>query len=135
MAVLFCATVTAFSEYDQDFGMRGKRGIPNAEGITNFMVAYNIDRTTGGKAVPETSHPTNWMDNDITTSVDFDISHSDGNVIRFWVKAQDFVDHVKNESVLVRVDSSPPVISNIWLQRDGILQFAVHYTADFTQMR
>ena len=48
-----------------------------------------------------------------------DIPRADGDSVRVWVKATDVMGNKKTDSVLVHVDSSPPVIQDVRLDRHG----------------
>ena len=39
------------------------------------------------------------------------------------------------DSVLVHVDSSPPIIEDVWLTRDGHTQLTVHHSEDLFDLR
>ena len=48
-----------------------------------------------------------------------DIPRADGDSVRVWVRATDVMGNTKTDSVLVHVDSSPPVIQDVRLDRHG----------------
>ncbi|XP_072034094.1 uncharacterized protein [Amphiura filiformis] len=118
------------SEYDHYFGIRGKAAIPNAEGITKFRVSHIVDTTSGCR----NAQPSAWEDQDISTSLTLPLNIADGNAICFWVRAQDIVGHTIDSDAVVHVDSSPPVIPFLWLERDGETNLAVHSTTNFQDM-
>ena len=45
-----------------------------------------------------------------------DIPRADGDSVRVWVRATDVMGNTKTDSVLVHVDSSPPVIQDVQLR-------------------
>ena len=45
-----------------------------------------------------------------------DIPREDGDSVRVWVRATDVMGNTKTDSVLVHVDSSPPVIHDVQLR-------------------
>ena len=45
-----------------------------------------------------------------------DIPREDGDSVRVWVRATDVMGNTKTDSVLVHVDSSPPVIQHVQLR-------------------
>ncbi|KAI0242789.1 hypothetical protein LSAT2_011095 [Lamellibrachia satsuma] len=59
-----------------------------------------------------------------------DVPRADGDSVRVWVRATDVMGNKKTDSVLVHVDSSPPVIQDVWLSRHGRTQLAVHHSVD-----
>ena len=120
------------TEYDQLYGTRGKAAIPHRLGITNFKIAYTIDTISGCR---NTNRPNVWQDMGLTTDASFDLDIMDGNAICFWIRAQDFVGHNKETTVVVHVDSSPPEIPYLWLERDGEVDLAIHNTINFQDMK
>ena len=48
-----------------------------------------------------------------------DVPRADGDSVRVWVRATDVMGNTKTDSVLVHVDSSPPVIQDVRLDRHG----------------
>ena len=64
-----------------------------------------------------------------------DVPRADGDSVRMWVRATDVMGNTKTDSVLVHVDSSPPVIQDVWLFRHGRTQLAVHHSLDLFDMR
>ena len=48
-----------------------------------------------------------------------DIPRADGDSVRVWVRATDVMGNTKTDSVLVHVDSSPPVIQDVRLDQHG----------------
>ncbi|XP_022088109.1 uncharacterized protein LOC110977889 isoform X2 [Acanthaster planci] len=111
--------------YDQNFGLRGRAAIPNALGVTQFRVLYDIDHS-GGRTIVNASRndSDDWRNLNTTTQVTYDLSLVDGDSIRFWVEARDVTGHSLRDTVLTHVDSSPPVVDG----GDGTL--AVPSSAD-----
>ena len=64
----------------------------------------------------------------------FTIPRDDGDIIRIWVRAYDVMGNVAEDSMTAYVDSSPPVIENIWLLHNGQAQLAVHHSRDLFDM-
>ena len=64
-----------------------------------------------------------------------DVPRADGDSVRVWVRATDVMGNTKIDSVLVHVDSSPPVIKDVWLSRHGRTQLAVHHSVDLFNMK
>ncbi len=120
-----------FAGYDHDFGIRGKAAIPNAEGITNFKYAFNVDTKTGCRNI----QPSNWIDADVATSVSLPLDIDDGNEICFRVRAEDIVGHTNESFVITHVDSSPPEIPFLWLEKDGETNLAVHNSIQLHEMK
>ena len=64
-----------------------------------------------------------------------DIPRADGDSVRVWVRATDVMGNTKTDSVMVHVDSSPPVIQDVWLSRHGRTQLAVHHSKDLSDLK
>ena len=63
------------------------------------------------------------------------IPRSDGDSVRIYVKAVDVMGGAAVDSVLVHVDSSPPVIEAMGLTRHGHPTIAVHHSTDLSDMK
>ncbi|XP_038071216.1 uncharacterized protein LOC119740085 [Patiria miniata] len=113
------------SDYDQNFGRRGRAAVPNALGVTEFRVLHAIDHSGGQTIVNASSDGShNWSNESTNTQATFDLTLVDGDSIRFWVEATDIAGHSVKDGVLTHVDSSPPVID------DGDGNLAVPSSAD-----
>ncbi|XP_072048762.1 uncharacterized protein [Amphiura filiformis] len=117
------------SAYDQDFGLKNRMEIPNSYGITSFRVEFSVFRPNWG-TVSDTYSDLPGSTTQVSQNFDFE----DGDRLTFIITAKDFVDNVKREPVEIFVDSSPPVISNLWLVRDG-MHLGVHYSQNLHDMR
>ena len=58
----------------------------------------------------------------------------DGDSVRVWVKGHDVIDNTVTDYVLVHVDSSPPVIEDVWLVRHSG-QSVVHHIDDLSEAK
>ena len=126
----------SLSDYDQNFGVRGRAAIPHSLGITEFRVLHDIDRRGGRDSVSVSdNNSNNWMKEGTATQATYDLDLVDGQSVRFWVEARDIAGHFIRDNVLVHVDSSPPIIENFWLERDGEVDLAVHSTVELHDMR
>ncbi|XP_038062737.1 uncharacterized protein LOC119733220 [Patiria miniata] len=126
---------TIDSDYDQNFGKRGRAAIPNTLGVTEFRVVHDIDHSGGRTTViVSDDNSDHWSSEGTNTQATYDLTLVDGDSIRFWVEARDLAGHFVRDSVLVHADSSPPVIENFWLVRDGEVNLAVHNSKDLDKM-
>ena len=125
-----------WADYDQYFGKRGRAAIPNALGITQFRVFSDIDHR-GGRSIVNASddNADHWSNEESNTQATYDLILVDGDSIRFWVEARDIAGHFVRDSVLVHADSSPPIIEDFWLVRDGTVNVAVHNSSDLHDLR
>ncbi|XP_022102003.1 uncharacterized protein LOC110985345 [Acanthaster planci] len=123
------------SSYDQNFGQRGRESIPNALGVTQFRAFRDIDHSGGRTTVTVSDDDSdNWSNEGTSTQATYDLSLVDGDSVRFWVEARDLAGDFVRDSVLVHADSSPPIIEDLWLVRDGEVNLAVHNSADLHEM-
>ncbi|XP_046362872.2 uncharacterized protein LOC124139656 [Haliotis rufescens] len=111
------------SGYDDKEGSRGVDEVRNVQGITSFRTSYKVDHK-GGSSI--TSPPAVFTIQGLSQSQTITPSLVDGDTVRFWVRAYDIMSDTKEESVTVHIDTSPPVIENLWLTRNGSLNISVH---------
>ncbi|XP_022105050.1 uncharacterized protein LOC110986986 isoform X2 [Acanthaster planci] len=130
------AAGTIHPNYDQYFGLRGRAGILNKLGVTQFRAFYDIDHSGGKTTIGVSdSNSDNWRNEATNTQATYDLSLVDGDSIRFWVEARDLAGHFVRDNVLVHADSSPPVIEEFWLVRDGEVNLAAHHSVNLHEMR
>ncbi|XP_066300627.1 uncharacterized protein [Branchiostoma lanceolatum] len=135
----FLAPIRAFSglhnsaTYDDvSTGGRSRQSIDNEQGVVRFQVAYGVDNQGG-----ESLSPSGWTDVDDLHSgaQSLTVSRYDGNTMMVWIKATDIVGNEKTDVVTVHIDSSPPIIEDLWLEKDGELDLAVHNLKELWAMR
>ena len=106
-------------EFDDD----DRFGVPNALGITQLSYTYVIDQEGGNSAISMTqpsSFPHRTSDLALT-SVDVYPIVKDGDSVSIWFEARDFkANPPAYEKVLVHIDSSPPVVENLGLVKEGV---------------
>ncbi|XP_038050907.1 uncharacterized protein LOC119724059 [Patiria miniata] len=110
------ASATIDDDYDQYFGQRGRAAVPNALGVAEFRVFYDIDQS-GGRTTVNVSddNSDNWSNEATNTQATYNLTLVDGDSIRFWVEARDLAGHFVRDSALVHADSSPPTIQDFKL--------------------
>ena len=59
---------------------------------------------------------------------------SDGDTVRFWVRAYDVRSEFLEENVTVHIDTSKPVIQNLWLTKGDRLNVSVHHVEELKEM-
>ena len=62
------------------------------------------------------------------------VTRQDGDSVRVFVRGHDVMNKTITDAVLVHVDSSPPIIEDVWLSRDGHTQLAVHNSEDLFEL-
>ncbi|KAK2162034.1 hypothetical protein NP493_1547g00041 [Ridgeia piscesae] len=88
-----------------------REAIPNVNGIVKYEVSHSVDHD-GGCSL---NSPDSWsnVDDFQSEQILLDIPRADGDSVRVWVRATDVMGNTKTDSVLVHVDSSPPVIQDV----------------------
>ncbi len=123
-------------EFDQTNGIIRKRGVPNQIGVTEFRSHVEVDQRGGNIPTdPSISNTDLWQSRSLNVNHTFSISVVDGASIRFWIEARDIMNLRTVDSVQVHVDTSPPRIEQMWLQRNGEIELAVHNTNNLRDMR
>ncbi|KAK2161992.1 hypothetical protein NP493_1549g00001, partial [Ridgeia piscesae] len=109
-----------------------REAIPNVNGIVKYEVSRAVDHD-GGRSL---NSPDSWsnVDDFQRETMTVDIPREDGDSVRVWVRATDVMGNTKTDSVLVHVDSSPPVVQDVWLSRHGRTQLAVHHSTDLSDL-
>ncbi|CAH1258772.1 Hypp2074 [Branchiostoma lanceolatum] len=112
---------------------RSREAIPNVNTIMMFQTDWAVDHQ-GGRSLG--SPPGNWQNvTDMTSqSQSHDIPRQDGDTVRYWVRAFDVMGNFVDDYVTIHVDSSPPVIEDIFLSRGGVDTLAVHHSQDLFEM-
>lgn len=102
-------------------------------GVVQFKTTWQKDHA-GGSTFP--ASPSNFqIFNDLhaqTQTIPAGIQ--DGDSFKFWIQAHDVVGSYKEEGVLIHVDSSPPLIKDLWLTREDRLKLAVHNIQELSEM-
>lgn len=62
------------------------------------------------------------------------VDWGDGDKLDIQIRAIDVLGSFDDEYLTVYKDTSPPVVDNLWLTRDGRTDIYVHNIEDFTQM-
>ena len=104
--------------------------------MTEFRVFHDIDHR-GGKTIVNVSddNSDNWSNELSNTQATYDLTLVDGDSVRFWVEARDIAGHLVRDIVLIHADSSPPIIEDFWLVRDGEVNIAIHNSVDLHDVR
>ena len=118
-------------EFDQPVGGRLSRlGTLNALGVVQIDYTIAIDQL-GGVANSSLTTPTEFPFQSSDLAIDaLEVSTSlrDGDSVTIWLQATDFNFQTISDSVLVHVDSSPPVAGGLGLERNGVSGLVLHGT-------
>lgn len=124
-------------EYDHTptEGRYPRNGTHNALGIVRLLYDYSIDQEGGRSlAFPNTLRFESQDDvalQDISVMPDL----QDGDSVRVWFLASDYNAQEINDSVLVHVDSTSPVLAGLGLERNGVSDLNLHGMEALTDMR
>ena len=122
------------TEYDHplESGAYPRAGTPNALGVTQMRYNVIIDRE-GGVSEASLTQPvifTQTTDDLALEEAVLDIEEElmDGDSVRVWFQASDYLNHEVIDSILFHVDSTSPVLEDLWLEWNGVTQLALHGT-------
>lgn len=120
------------SEFDHplDSGRYPRSGTPNALGVMRLLYEVVVDHE-GGVSAASTTQPdvfSSETDNLAIDDLEVNVSAADGDSIRVWFLATDFNGVAEADSVLVHVDSSAPVLLDLWLEYAGNAGIFLHGT-------
>ncbi|XP_071088930.1 uncharacterized protein [Haliotis cracherodii] len=119
--------------YDDNEGDRTVAAIDNVQGITHILTFYEIDHN-GGSTVTSVPSDDLFVSQGLSQSQTITPSLVDGDTVRFWIRAYDIKSDLKEENVTVHIDTSPPVIENLWLTRGDRLNISVHGAKNLTDV-
>ena len=125
-------------DYDHPLteGAFPRNGTPNAVGVVELYYDVFVDQE-GGLSQESLTPPNTFRftSSDISLGeVSIDTDLRDGDAVRVWFLAQDYNSQQINDSVLVFVDSSGAVLSDLGLMRNGVVGLALHGTDSFTDL-
>ena len=105
-------------------------GTPNVDGIIEFQ--YSFEKTSPSQNQTAGFRPIQTVTDEQVTLDDLPIQ--DGDTIDVTIKAIDISENTITESFRMYVDSSPPLLQNLWLTKDGYKQLYVHNSKDLSEM-
>ncbi|XP_064643194.1 uncharacterized protein LOC135497317 isoform X2 [Lineus longissimus] len=129
-AISKCSLVK--DKYDDNDGLRNTSAILNNEGVVKMEIGYIKHRYPKR---PSTLNITLKPIDIFSTTATFNIPKmEDGDTIEVIHRVTDYMDRTFNESKKLRIDSSPAVIADIALTRDGIKSLVVHNSVQLRTM-
>ena len=114
--------------YEQTKGTLPVNGTSNVDGIVKFMVSYSSSSNINGSFSKEVEVLDLFSQSFCKT-----IAIKDGETYIFNVRAVDIVNNSLTEQRAVHIDSSLPVVNNIWLVKDGYQGYYVHSQTDLSR--
>ncbi|CAH1250571.1 Hypp8876 [Branchiostoma lanceolatum] len=112
------------NDYDDvDTTERSRQPIVNEQGIVTFETSVHVDHAGG-----TTKEPGTWTDvDDLHAGTQtFTIAREDGDTVTVYTRATDIVGNQQTDEVSIHVDSSPPIIEDFWLEKNGVEGITVH---------
>ncbi|XP_071079258.1 uncharacterized protein [Haliotis cracherodii] len=120
-------------EYDDQGYSRGVDKIPSLQGIVAIKTAYKVDHK-GGTLIETVPDDPDFSSLYLNQSHTISPTLVDGDTFRYWIRAYDVRGEYLEETVTVHIDTSPPIIENLWLTRGDRLNVSVHNIDEFNQM-
>ncbi|XP_046570853.1 uncharacterized protein LOC124279103 [Haliotis rubra] len=120
-------------DYDDNNHSRGIDAIDHVQAIVEYCTAFLTDHS-GGSSIPSPPPDAEFQSQGLMQHQTVAPVLVDGDTVRFWVRAYDVRRELLEESVTVHVDTSPPVIENLWLTRGDRLNITVHRVEEFNEM-
>ena len=116
--------------FEQETGELPISGTPNVDGIVNFQYGYHRLSVTGEENVALKDVPDALTERLIVT----DFNPEDGDVVEFRIKAIDIMNNTLDDNVTIMIDSTDPLIKDMYLMKDGYRQIFVHNSTDLSDM-
>ncbi|XP_067684738.1 uncharacterized protein [Haliotis asinina] len=120
-------------DYDDNNHSRGIDAIDHVQAIVEYRTAFLTDHS-GGSSIPSPPPDADFQSQGLMQYQVVMPVLVDGDTVRFWIRAYDVRRELLEESVTVHVDTSPPVIENLWLTRGDRLNITVHRVEEFNEM-
>ncbi|XP_019633113.1 PREDICTED: uncharacterized protein LOC109476570 [Branchiostoma belcheri] len=112
------------NDYDDvDTTDRSRQPIDNEQGIVKFETSVHVDHAGG-----TTKQPGTWTDVDDlhAGTQSFTVAREDGDTVTVYTRATDIVGNQQTDDVSIHIDSSPPIIEDFWLEKNGVEGITVH---------
>ncbi|XP_046572274.1 uncharacterized protein LOC124280399 isoform X2 [Haliotis rubra] len=122
------------SDYDDKEGDRSVAAINNVQGVTRFLTSYKLDHQ-GGSSITSPPADNLFTSQGLNQSQTITPSLVDGDTVRFLMRAYDIKSEFHEEHVTVHIDTSPPVMENLWLNRSGILNISIHRVEELQDVK
>ncbi|XP_046345841.2 uncharacterized protein LOC124126446 [Haliotis rufescens] len=119
--------------YDDNDFSRGVKHVPNVQAIVDYRVSFQVDHA-GGNTIPEHLNDSDFSSLYLNQSHTISPILVDGDSLRYWIRAYDVREEYLEETVTVHIDTSPPIIENLWLTRGDRLNVSVHKIEELSTM-
>ena len=118
--------------YDQTTGLLPVSGTINVDGIIRFT--YSLFKRVTQTSAPSPVYVNDTVFDTMGQAVCINHNPADGETLNFDLHIRDVVGNQYNETLMTYVDTTSPLIEDIWLVRDGHHQLYVHNTTDMSSM-
>ena len=120
-------------EFDQpsESGRYPRSGTVNAQGIIQVLYDVIVD-SEGGRNLLSLTQPTNFPYETTDVGIEaveiVDTELNDGDSVTVWFQVIDFRFQTNVDSTVVHIDSSPPALTDLWLEWNGDIGLNLHGT-------
>ena len=116
--------------FEQETGDLPVSGTPNIDGVTNFMYSFKKISSHGNEVAPfkDVPDPLSQCLNLSETTI------NDGDELQITIKAIDVMNNTLDDFLTLYIDSSPPIIKDMYLMKDGYRYLFVHDSTDLSKM-
>ncbi|CAH1250566.1 Hypp8875 [Branchiostoma lanceolatum] len=108
---------------DVDTTARSRQAIVNQKGVVTFETSYHVDHEGG---TTKASGAWTNVDDLHAGSQSLTISRVDGDTVTVYIRATDILDNQQTDEVSIHIDSTPPIIEDFWLEKNGLEGITVH---------
>ncbi|XP_064635756.1 uncharacterized protein LOC135492940 [Lineus longissimus] len=123
------------AKYDDTVGDRHHSAITNHQAVIRFETAFKVDHAAGSSITEVPADDAFSSTSDLFADTqDHTIARNDGDTVRMWIRAFDYFERYVEEERMIHIDSSKPIIQNLWLSREGVTQLAVHRIDELNNM-
>ena len=116
--------------FEQETGDLPVTGTANVDGVVNFLYKYR-KYSPSGEEKSNFSFVPNPLSQQLTI---MDTTVADGDTLEITIKAIDIMNNTLDDSITLYVDSSPPIVEEMYLMKDGYRYLFVHNTTDLSEM-
>ncbi|XP_076086955.1 uncharacterized protein LOC143057529 [Mytilus galloprovincialis] len=117
------------STYDDISGKRTVNNVPNVKGIVRFEIVHDVNGTK-----LKSSSKFTVVSNVYAQFTVRNVTWDDGDQLKTTIRAFDILENYRDETIITYKDSTPPVISNLWLTKGDRIDTAVHSLKELNEM-
>ncbi|XP_076086914.1 uncharacterized protein LOC143057491 [Mytilus galloprovincialis] len=117
------------STYDDRSGKRTAKSVEHVKGIVRFEIVHDVYGTKL-KSISTFAQVSNVYAEFDARNVIWD----DGDQLISTIRAFDILENYRDETIITYKDSTPPVISNLWLTKGDRVNTAVHSLKELNEM-